>query len=649
MHPLDQTSATRHEYPLATSRKVSQSVYAGLFFIGAGFFLKLAINPIGRDFAMAIGGISLILGLVIVLQAWTSRLILDGDQIEVRSVFRTHNAGRAEIEGLRSIENQYGRWTRVYLTQDLGSFSVSDSFEGNDNLKEWFKGLPDLDKRDADEITKEVSLQGPPAQEDASASNAFGRAKAWAIGLSVLTGAVSVPVMFVSYAPIYRASLIVLLACPIAGILLLHRFWLWFTVFKRKPDPRADLGFLILWPGIGVLFSYQTSNDPTHLVDSFHLIYWVLAVLVSFLAAVFPLVWRSPSRWAVLFFLFITGSAYSMGLVNSVNTLLDNSAAFPYETWVLKKSESHSSKGTRYFLHVAPWGPIGYSDEVDVPMHTYDGTRVGDPVCYGLHAGFLHGPWYTSVSCTEQPTPSNSPTKTDLEMLKRARSRYYSPGSRPAYIACDDTVDWDAVAKAEGVGIEHILESLKAMKISFVTRDESQTEIMVTGDAKSVSEQERIRQQVASFFHAYWTLADDRLIPRANTAYEVASTPDGYLVTQHLNNGSVTTVQMDRSFLIIKATVIGNPSGVELTPRFAMEDDGLLHLHSVLIGARRGESRLVYEYDFDYQQAGGFYVPQHVTMSQLGGLSFTHTFSNCRVLNKNNAPTRSTARSTEPR
>jgi hypothetical protein len=404
MHPIDQT-CTHRKYLLTTGRKVSQSVFAGVFFVGAGFFLKLAVNPFGRDFALAIGGISLILGLALILQAWTSRLILDGDRIEVRSAFRTHGATRDEIEGLRKIENQYGRWTRIYLKQDLGSFSVSDFFTGNDTLKEWFKGLPDLDVRDADEITKEVGLEKSPMQQETSDSNAFGQAKAWAIGLSLLAGAISVPVMFVSYVPVYKTSLIVLLSCPIAGILLLRRFPLLFAVFKRKPDPRADLGFLLIWPGIGVAFSYQNSNDPTHLVDTFQLTYCVLAVLLSFLAALFPSVWRSPSRWAVLFFLFITGGMYSMGFVNSVNTFLDHSPPDPYETSVLKKSESHSSKGTRYFLRVAPWGPISYPDDVDVPMHTYNKTSVGDPVCYGLHPGFLHGPWYTSISCTEQPSP----------------------------------------------------------------------------------------------------------------------------------------------------------------------------------------------------------------------------------------------------
>ncbi len=406
MVPTDQTSTTSHEYQLTTGRRITQSLFAGVFLVGAGFFLKLAVDPIGRDFALAVGGISLILGLMIIAQVWTARLIIDGDRIEVRSAFRTHSATRAEIEGLRKIENQYGRWTRVYLKQDLGSFSVSDFFAGSDDWKEWFKGLPDLDGRDAEEITKELSLQEPQGQQEAGTSKTLGLAKAWAIGLSVLAGAASVPVMFVSYAPLYKASLIVLLACPVVGILLLRRFPLLFALFKRKPDPRADLGFLLLWPGLGVIFSYQTSNDPTHLVDFFQLIYWVLAVFVLLLAAVFPSVWKNPSRWAVLFFLLITGGMYSIGFVNSVNALLDNSVPRAYATWVLKKSESHSSKGTRYFLRVAPWGPIGYADDVDVPMRTYNKTQVGDPVCYGLHPGFLHGPWYTSISCAGQPISS---------------------------------------------------------------------------------------------------------------------------------------------------------------------------------------------------------------------------------------------------
>ena len=403
MSSLDQTNATRREYALTNGRRFNYSLLAAVFLIGAGYFFKLAINPIGREFALVVGVIFLAPGVILLLQAWRCRLILQDDTIEVYSAFRIHRATRDEIEGLRAIENQYGRWTRVCSKHDKGAFNVSDSFTGNDDLKEWFKGLPDLDQRDADEIKQEVSSQDSSGLSDTDSSNTFDRAKSWATGLSILAGLVSIPVMFVNYPPVYRAALIALLACPLAGITLLHRFRLMFTVFKRKTDPRADLGFFIMWPAIAVMFSYQTSNDPSHLVDSLQLLYWLLFICVGYAAALFQTAWKSSSRIAVFFFIALTGIMYSIGLANAANTLPDESAPRLYQSWALKKYESHSSKGTRYYLRVAPWGPILYQDDVDVPMSMYKMLQVGDPVCFGLHPGFLRAPWYTVAICPTRP------------------------------------------------------------------------------------------------------------------------------------------------------------------------------------------------------------------------------------------------------
>jgi hypothetical protein len=406
MPSLDQISATRREYVLTKGRKVNHTLLAAVFLIGAGFFFKLAINPIGREFGLVVGLILLAPGAILLLQAWHSRLILEQDVIELHSAFRIHRTTRDEIEGLRTMQNQYGRWTRVYLKHDRGAFNISDSFTGEDDLKEWFKGIPDLDQLDADEIKKEVRSQDSPALPDTNGSKAFDRAKGWGIGLSVLAGAISIPVMWVSYAPVYRAALVLLLACPPVGIILLHRFPLLFTAFRRKPDPRADLGFLIVWPGIGVMFSYQTANDPIHLVDSLQLAYWILLIFAGFLAALFQTAWKNPSRVAVFFAIVLLGGMYSIGLVNAVNALADKSAPLPYQTSISKMFESHSSKGTRYYLRVGPWGPIVYPDDVDVPRGTYNASRVGDPVCFGLHPGFLRAPWYTVMPCPAWQLPT---------------------------------------------------------------------------------------------------------------------------------------------------------------------------------------------------------------------------------------------------
>ncbi len=130
MQSIDQSVTTRHEFRLTIGRKIGQSIFATVFLIGAGSFVTLAMNPFGREFAVAVGVLALVLWIMLLVQVWSSRLILDGNRIGVHSAFRTHSASRAEIEGLRKIKNQYGSWTRFYLKGDMGAFSISDSSHG---------------------------------------------------------------------------------------------------------------------------------------------------------------------------------------------------------------------------------------------------------------------------------------------------------------------------------------------------------------------------------------------------------------------------------------------------------------------------------------------------------------------------------------
>ncbi len=168
---------------------------------------------------------------MLVSLAVRSQLILDGSRIELRSALRTFAADRSEIEGLRKGQNQYGKWTRICLKENRGAFNVSDSFTGNAELNEWFKGLTDLDQRDADQITQEIDKQDPLGDaEDDKSLNVLKQAKTWAIGLSVIAGLVSIPVMFVSYAPLYTASLVLLVLSAPLAIFLIHRFPLLFTI-----------------------------------------------------------------------------------------------------------------------------------------------------------------------------------------------------------------------------------------------------------------------------------------------------------------------------------------------------------------------------------------------------------------------------------
>jgi hypothetical protein len=69
--------------------------------------------------------------------------------------------------------------------------------------------------------------------------------------------------------------------------------------------------------------------------------------------------------------------------------------------------------------------------------------------------------------------------------------------------------------------------------------------------------------------------------------------------------------------------------------------DGLLHLSGVSVEGKVGQSRALWEYNFDYQQADGFYVPLHVTVTAGATYSYTYTFVNCQAFDKADAPTKS--------
>lgn len=404
---LNEVNATRREYRLTAFQKSVKLVFALGLLVAACSFFHLAENPIGRDFALIVGTSFLVPGLIQALSALRSQLVLDGTRIEVRSALCTFTVDRNEIQGLRRMKNNYGSWIRLYLRENRGALNVSSSFTGADELTEWLQGIPDLDQQDAAEIIQQISDQDSPTATGNIRPNPLKRAKAWAIYLSVIAGVFGILIMFVNDAPLGELLLVVVALLPPLAALLIHRHPLWFTIFKRKTDPRADLGLVVFFPALGLLMSLQ--RGPAHLVDAFQLTYWALLVLVCLLAALFRSVWENPSRWGVLAFMLLIGGFYSSGLVSAADIVPDRSTSQPYRTEVLRKYETHG-KSAGFYLRLAPWGPLAYSDDVRVFAGVYQQTRAGDRICLQMHSGFLHAPWFTLAPCLDHPstpTPLN--------------------------------------------------------------------------------------------------------------------------------------------------------------------------------------------------------------------------------------------------
>ena len=400
MHSAEEIETTRHEYRLSTFGRLRYLGLAAIFLIWSGFFFKAAVHPVGREFVLVVGILFLIPGIILVTISFRSRLILDGNQIEIRSPFRTHSANREDIEGVRTVKNQYGRWTRICLKQDRGAFNVSDSFTGNTELNAWLKGLPDLDERDAAQISSQIQRDDSLGATENQRLNVLIRAKTWIVVLSVAELLFTV-LALMHYAPLHNVSMIFLASLPLLGMLLVRRYPLLFTLFKSKNDPRSDVALIVLCPGIGMLLSYQFGSDPGHLVDFFQLNYWILFALVCYVAAFFRIAWSNSSRWGAFVGLVFFGAIYSIGLINTANSVPDRSNPGHFRSEITRKYETYGKNASSY-LRLAPWGPVVYYDDVPVPKSVYEGLNIGDQVCIALHRGFLHAPWYTLATCPEQ-------------------------------------------------------------------------------------------------------------------------------------------------------------------------------------------------------------------------------------------------------
>lgn len=399
----DRNARTRRDYSLKTSQRVWNLLTAALCLGGAGFFLaESAVHPLGLALSVPFGVLFLIPGVILALSALRSRLTLEGDELELRSALRTRRVRHDEIEGLQRIRRDVGNLTRIFLKDRRGVLSVSEAFVGNADLEEWLTGLPDVDERNAAEIEKMIDSQSAAGVGSQTHQALLRKARKWAAGLTAIAGLACIAAA-VPYEAVFFTGMTALLLFPPIGIFLLHRWPLLFTTYRAKVDPRAELIWLILLSGFGVVLSMMFASNPRHLAgDPPTLMLWLgLLIFVVCFGSLARIVWRSPARAAGLVMLTIFGIVYSAGLVDAADTMPDESSASFFRTWIVEKHEHHGRRSTTYYLRLAAWGPIQRADNVSVPGRTYRRAALGDPTCLALHPGLLHAPWYEFVPCAD--------------------------------------------------------------------------------------------------------------------------------------------------------------------------------------------------------------------------------------------------------
>lgn len=387
------TGAQPQIYQLTTGR---QLLYLTLsfFYIGlSGFFLlRSQPDPSGRNLLYGIGFLFLLPAVFLAAYAIRTRLTLTGDCMEFRSALRTRTLDRDQIEGIRTISSRNGRYTRVYLKDNQGTFTIPASITNQDGVRQWLQPVTNLDQQDADRINSELTTQS--GQHDPSAL--LGNAKVSMYALSALA-IVAAFIAFRQTPGLFVPSIIVLWLLPCIGTGMLYRFPLLYAFFKQKSDPRAELSLVIIVPAFGLLFAFSAGN-AAHIIHSNQILIWIAVIFIAFVAALLQPALNSVNRTGAIIGILVIGALYSIGVIHTADTVPDHSVPEPYQAQVLGMHESHS-RSTSYILSLAPWGPITNGTDVDVSYQTYQSVSAGDTVCIHLHAGFLHAPWYTLHTC----------------------------------------------------------------------------------------------------------------------------------------------------------------------------------------------------------------------------------------------------------
>lgn len=384
----------RHVYRIKTWLKALYCLM-GLFFACIGILTGYMDNTrhVSGLPAVILLLATLCPGAYMVALAWCSRLVLDGTRIKVRGVFREKTADQSEIEGFRTVSSRNGTYTVLQLKDGRGTISIPSSFEKDDDYRDWFQQIEDLDERDRKKILAEIEQHQDLGATPEERVAALKSAKTLSIGALGLTVAAAAGVNFGS-GSLLRASAVVLALAPAAAWYLLQSSPLLYVFFKRKKDPRAALSFLLLVAGFGLLMRMReisfVSMQPLLLLMAVA----ASAVILGFYSSA-----QSGAGRGAVFGLLLLGGVYGYGLVAVADTFFDGTAGVSYSAPVVGKHIS-SGRSTTYYLRLAPWGPVQSEKDVSVSSVLYAEVTPGTQVCAELHPGTLHAAWYRVRLCS---------------------------------------------------------------------------------------------------------------------------------------------------------------------------------------------------------------------------------------------------------
>jgi hypothetical protein len=204
--------------------------------------------------------------------------------------------------------------------------------------------------------------------------------------------------------PQFRLSAALLLALgPVAVVYLTRKSPLLYAVLKPRSDPRADLAFVLIVAGFGLLMRLR----GIHLVSAQTVMIAAAAIGVALTALLSASVPSGAGFAGRLIALLLFAGPYAYSVVVIADALPDRAEPASFTATVVGKHVSRGGRSTSYVLTLSPWGPIEGPNNLDTPASNYARVSIGDPVCLLLHPGVVHIEWYERIPCPVRPWYAN--------------------------------------------------------------------------------------------------------------------------------------------------------------------------------------------------------------------------------------------------
>lgn len=404
MESTPQTVAIRHEYRIATPRRILFLVSGAPALAAAVYLFVYELQNrhhlIGAGLASCLTTFLLFTGVFLLGRSVPARFVIDRSRLEASYFFRTRTADISQIEGFYKSSVFFAGATRLRIRQTMQTLVVPNFLPLDDDFRALLQQLTDLDEQYKetmrDRIAEAQALGNTPGERLDKLQTAERNLVYFTLALIAAAAA-----LYYGSVPIQLLAAFLLALSPVVPLLLLNRSPLLYAISQPRTDPRANPGFFLFISSYGLFFLTIKPNVVTWLP----LCLFAAPIIVAYTAAFLRFDRSSmpprPIRRGVR--LLIVAILYSAGLISSANTLLDRTKPAIYTVSVLSNQPTDNDYH-KDILKLAPWGPIQKSSDLHVDQEILSEAASIHQICLKLHSGFLRIAWYEAVPCPAQPT-----------------------------------------------------------------------------------------------------------------------------------------------------------------------------------------------------------------------------------------------------